>query len=340
MENELPKFARITVPTQYDESFFTISEEERRKELKDAGKNEKQIDKIISNLRRSVEKGLFTRTSRLNFMVSVLLSHSAQEVYILDRGNLTNEIVSEMPLYLRNRVKLADKDGKIGQRVFDLLEPIRIELNPSWEKLRIEKNLDEGDINGHEHSSCIVNEFLQTLAVAIKYETQADLDLNLTNRAMLRLHKQIKSPEGVSLLSRIDGILNCYKKPPEFTSGLMTIIQPSPSELLEELFDDAKLLSLSKTRYLLGIPSKVQSTNIQIKRQIKEFLSRKKNKEKLEIVRRLGNTATNIFNVEIPELEFPQDVEFMPPLFPLNDIKPKCIGTSRELPTIMPNFFQ
>jgi hypothetical protein len=340
LEDSFPKSAKITLPISYKKVRKKFDKEAERKKLIEQGTSANEIDKNLE-VKEQRHKSLSARAraDALNFLIGSLLSQSAQIIYLVDMGlgELTPDIISEMPAYLRNRVVLADQNHKIRNTIFKFFyKPIIEELGPAWEKLRTKTNIDDSSINEHEHSICIIQEFLQTLTVAAKYDTEADLDLGLARSAMERLHKQVKLSESKALLSRIDGILNCYSTS-KSVPGLMTRLQPSPQELLEELFNDAKLLSLSKSRYMLGIPSKAQIAILRLRKEITSFLSVKKNRQNLEKVRRIGNTATSVFNIEIPEIEVTKDSEFVPPIFPLTDFKPPCLATLRELPTVIPS---
>jgi hypothetical protein len=332
------KSAKITLPISY-RKISKFDKEAERKKLIERGTSSNEIDKSLEvEEQRRESLSARAHVDALNFLIGSLLSQSAQTIYLVDEGEeLTASIISEMPAYLRNRVFLADQNHKIRDTILKFFYgPIIEELEPAWEKLRTKINVDDLNINGHEHSVCIISEFLQTLTVASKYETEADLDLGLAHNAMERLHKQVKLSESKALLYRIDGILNCYSAS-KSVPGLMTRLQPSPQELLEELFNDAKLLSLSKSRYMLGIPSKVQIAILRLKKEITSFLSVRKNRQNLEKVRRIGNTATSFFNIEIPEIEVAKDSEFVPPIFPLTKFKPPCLATLRELPTVIPS---
>jgi hypothetical protein len=337
LEESFHRAAKITLPIAYRNEVFEFEKEAERKKLVEQGLTASEVEKRLESREQDCKK--VPRCSILNYLVSSLLAQSAQNIYLVNMGGkLTPEIISEMPSYLKSRVVLADQNNKIRDKIWEVFTtPVSEELEPAWAKFRSDSHIeDSSELNGHEHSICIIQEFLQTLTIAAKYESEADLDLVLARSAMERLHLQVKSPDLKALLSRIDGILNCYSAP-KSVPGLMTNIQPSPQELLEELFNDAKLLSLSKSRYMLGIPSKSEIAILKLQKKINAFLSIKRNRQKVEKVRRIGNTATSLFNVELPEIEVTKESAFIPPIFPLTNLKPPCLATPRGLPTVIPS---
>jgi hypothetical protein len=159
----------------------------------------------------------------------------------------------------------------------------------------------------------------------------------LTRQAIERVRVQLQSSETSALLSRIEGIFNCYGESNR-VPGLKVPMQQSASLLFKELLEDSIMLSLSRERFLLGIPSKAQLALMTIRRKTKETLSISNNRKYLSVAQKLGNIATKNFGLEIPELSIENDTDFAPPLFDLEKYKPNCLTTIRVLPTIMPSF--
>lgn len=272
----------------------------------------------------------------IGYFGDALLSHSAQMIYIIDHGDLSKEVMSGIPNYLRPRIKWVDQNKKIQKSILEMMAPINDELEIIWKKKRKESGVEASNISGHEHGFCIVNEFLHTLTVALKYDTEADVDLNLVWNAIKRIGMQVRSNESLALLSRIEGILNCYRIS-ENIPGMMVTNQSTPGNLLKDLLDDAKVISLSKSRYLLGIPGKFEIAMIRIKQKLREIVSDRRKRKYLAIASKVGNIATRQINVELPELEIEQQKMFAPPLVSLHELKPNCLRTLRELPKRKPS---
>jgi hypothetical protein len=271
----------------------------------------------------------------LSFFANALVSQSAQRIYLVDLGYLTEQVMSGLPDLLKPRIVWADRDRKIMKSTTEMLDPIFAEIEPLWEKIRNRTGVEDTKINGHEHGLCIINEFLVTIAVAVKYQTEADIDLRLVCGAIDRLRPQIKSDESLAVLSRIEGVLNCYQISGRIP-GLRPKTQPVPSDLLRDLLDDARVISLSKSRFLLGIPGRFEIAMIRMRQKLRDILSDRTNREHLATASKIGNIATKFYNIEIPEIESEATRGFTPPLISLQKTKAPCISTIRKLPTVKP----
>jgi hypothetical protein len=327
--------SKVTVPIAYRKLIIPVAEIRQR--LAKQGKSAPEIEKAVSVLESVQQPHSRERAMTIVFLGIALLSQSAQRIYLIDEeGVLTNEIISELPNYLRSRIFLADTDRKIRKSIAEMTYPIYKEINPLWEKMVKTPDQDGLGVNDHEHGLCILNECLTTLAVAVKYNTEADVDLNLAQQAVNRLRLQAKSAGTSVLLSRIEGILNCYHASKSIPS-LKIATKTSPTDLLKDLLDDSKIISLSESRFLLGIPSKAEIALIRIRQKVKEILSSHRNRQYLSMARRVGNIPAKLYNIDIPEIELEKEASFAPPLFSLHDLKPNCLKTLRELPTVMPS---
>lgn len=321
------QLTRITVPVDYylpsTYGLNSLKEEWAKQGLSD--------DEIKEALLRREKWGAAENATTINFIGETLVSHSAQKVYLLDFGrHLTGEIVSAMPSYLRSRIEWVDKKKQTQKSVYEMLNPIAEDIAPIWEKIRKQNGANENDFNGHEHGYCLLGEFLTTLSVAAKYETEADGNLSVVSEAVYRIKRQISSPESRALIARIEGVLMCYS----LSTPIPYIIPKDgtiPADLLQDLLDDAKMKSLSESRYMLGIPSKFSIAMLEIKRKLKEILAQPRNRKKLRIASKLGNFATKQINFDLPEINVRQVKAFSPPFVALDEIKPPCLSTRRKL---------
>jgi hypothetical protein len=266
----------------------------------------------------------------IGYFGDALLSHCAQMIYVLDYGDLSKEIMSALPDYLKPRIKWFDSDRRLKKSVNEMLSPTFDELEMIWSKKR-KTGVKRSSLEGHEHGLCIVGEFLHTLAAAVKLGTEADLDIDLARKALRRIQMQVKSGESQALMSRIEGILNCYSISGNIP-GMIVTNKSTPDDLLKDLLDDAKIISLSKSRYLLGIPGEFQIAMVRMRQEIRTILSDRSKRQYLALATKLGNVAAKQINIEIPELEVDRRKMFAPPLISLDKIKPACLRTIRELP--------
>ena len=294
-------------------------------------KKMKMDQDTLEKITNQLNSDLCYKACTIGYLGNTMLRHSAQMIYIIDYGELSEEILSAVPNYLKSRIRWADKNHKILKSIQEMVSPISEELEIIWEKKRKKAGVEASSPYGHEHGLCIVNEFLHTLTVALKYNTEADVNLDITKTAVKRIRKQVKSSESLALLSRIEGILNCYQIS-ENIPGMIVKNQSTPENLLKDLLDDAKVISLSESRFLLGIPGKCHIAMIRIKQKLREIISDTRNRKYLAIASKLGNIATKQINVEIPEIEIDQQKRFAPPLVCLHQAKPACLKTNREMP--------
>ncbi len=313
--------------------------EEVYRQLVAQGKNCREINLELSNFIRNQNTSEIAenqKTTASIYFIQTLLSHCAQKIYLINVGEncLGKETIKRLPSFLKNRVVITDEDKQIKRQIYRLTNPLIDEIDPLWDGIRKEKQILPDSVNGHEHSICLISESLTTLVTAIKYNCEADVDLYLTKLALSRVRTQLKSTETLSLISRIEGIFNCYGESTKIP-GFKSSINQSSDILLQELLDDSDLISLSQDRYLLGIPSKAKLALKTIRQKSKEAV--RNNRRYLSIMQKIGNIAIKNIGLEIPEMPIEKDTDFSPPLFALNNYKPNCLSTLRTLPSVMPS---
>lgn len=317
---------RVTVPIDYKSPSLNIIST-FKKEWAAKGMTQKEIDEKLASFNEDwkTKKNAMV----ICFLANDLVGHSAQKIYLVDLGNLTDLVMSKIPSYLKYRIEWADRDKKIQKQISEMLEPIHEDIDPIWEKIRKQNGASSYSLNGHEHGICLLHEFLTTLTIALKYETEADADFDVVQTALSRIRKQISSPVALSLVSRIDGLLNCYQN-----STQVPYVYPRDSnathDLLKNLLDDARMISLSKSRHLLGIPSKFETAIIKVKQKTRLLASIPKNRKHFAMATKIGNMATKQLNVELPQIDVERKEEFAPPLVSLNKFKPLCLATRRR----------
>lgn len=329
MDKETEKnVTKVTTPIVYGLSDTVESLKKAR-----ANVSPENID-LINKLDKALDPCV--RACTINYFVDTLIRHSAQKIYIIDQGgNLDKEVISGVPKFLKRRIEWVDRNKKILKLIDEMTLPVYNELETAWEKKREQSGIEASNILGHEHGLCIINEFLHTIAVALKYDTEADVDLDVVCNAIKRIRLQVSSSESLAILSRIEGVVNCYRVSANIP-GMMLINQNTPGDLLEDLLDDAKIISLSNSRFLLGIPGMFEIAMVRIKQGLREIMSDRRKMKYLSIASKVGNIATKQINVELPELEVETKKMFGPPLISLENIKPNCLKTGRILPENKP----
>lgn len=316
---------RVTVPIAYkDPSMAIIST--LKKEWVSKGLTQDQINS--KSIAFSEEWKNRKNTMVVSSLANKLVGHSAQKVYLIDLGNLTDSVMSAIPEYLKQRIEWVDRNKKIQRQISEMLEPIYEDINPFWEKIRKQTGADPGSLEGHEHGVCMLYEFLTTVTVAFKYETEADIDYGIVQTAVDRIKRQISSPLALSLISRIDGLLNCYQSFNDVPYIYATNSNVT-HDLMRDLLEDSKMISLSKSRYLLGIPSRIEYSIIKVRQKTRELVVSPKNRKNFAMASKIGNMATKQLNVELPEFDVERRKEFAPPLISLDEIKPACLRTRR-----------
>jgi hypothetical protein len=334
-KDTLGKVSKVTTPIVYTDP-TPLRVKTFRDDLVKKGVSADIIEKKTIEFEEHIANDPYRKAHTISFLGNTLLRHSAQKVYLVDLGKkLSEDVISAVPNYLKNRVVWADKDKKIAQSVDQMLDPIAHEIAPMWSQMRAKNSKKYSGINSHEHGLCLIREFLVTISVATKYSTEADLDLDIARKAIERVQRQVRSNESLGLLSRIEGITNCYRISRRIPN-LAISGKPTPRDLLKDLLDDARMISLSKSRYLLGIPSKFEIGLIRAREKVREILSDRKNREYLVAATKVGNIAAKYLNTEIPEIDVEQKNVFAPPLISLDSVKPNCLSTARELPTVFP----
>jgi hypothetical protein len=275
---------RVTVPIDYKDPRLVMTISTKRDELKAKGVPEERIKNEVKELVDNWTGKPEAYT--IGFLGQTLLSHSAQKIYLVDLGRKLNDsILAGLPDVLKPRIEFVDKDYRIQKSVFRMLEPIGNELDVIWEEVRKKTGASAHAMDGHEHAYCSLGEFLITLTLASKYNTEADIDFDLVKLGTDRIRRQIKSAESKAIISRIEGILNCYEISRQIPSVIPTI-PIVPNDLLKDLLDDCNIIALSKERYFLGVPSKFKVAITKMKRKIREILVVPRNRKYLAMAGR------------------------------------------------------
>jgi hypothetical protein len=124
---------RVTVPIDYRDPTLVATVSIAREKLEASGTPKKKIDEEISEIVRNWKGKPSAWT--VSFMGSTLLSHSAQKIYLIDLGNRLDEsVMSALPDFLKPRIEWVDRDHKISNSVFEMLEPVGNDLDKVWKK--------------------------------------------------------------------------------------------------------------------------------------------------------------------------------------------------------------
>lgn len=320
------RLTRISVPLRFTD-ISKIKLEELENDFKEDGMEEYEIQKRIDLIKNSSKDKL--NAIGIEFTSRELLRQSAEKIYFINFGRtIPDGTISAIPKFLQSRIVWVDQNDKIKNSINNLLEPITDELVTIWDGIRKKNGISEDSPDGHEHGLCLLGEFLTTMAVASKYETEADVNLGIVRQSVNRIKQQVSSSESQAILSRIEGILNCYD-----INAKIPCINPKtenlPENLLKDLLNDSKIISLSQSRFMFGIPGKFEKAMIMVKQRIKDVLAQPRNKRYLGFAYQIGQIASKKANVDLPEIQ--SGNTFSSPLIDLGQLKPPCVSIRREL---------
>lgn len=120
MNEENLTLTRVTVPIDYKNPSLSIIST-LKTDWASKGMTPIEIDSRITSFNEEwkTKKNAMVVSSLANKLVG----HSAQKVYLVDLGNLTDLVMSNIPDYLRHRLEWVDKDKRIQKQISEMLEP-------------------------------------------------------------------------------------------------------------------------------------------------------------------------------------------------------------------------
>jgi hypothetical protein len=269
----------------------------------------------------------------LELLAATLIRNSAHQLlipYVEARyGRPIEEVISEFPPSIKNRLKIIDKKQKTRNKVLNYLQPVYDETKNS--PLNIMSNM--------------IFNFMYNLTLAVENEAWADIEQLLLLKGMIDiLAKEIQNKEAKGRLDQILGLYNIYGNP----IGIPVIVLrpqvaiPSIYERINDILDDALILSYSRQRYLLGVPGKIKATLLSLEKRGKDKLISRKYAKILDISREMVKVGSFLTGtpLSLPDISrlFPELVSFKynPPLVDLDYYRVQICLQIR--PGMTPNF--
>jgi len=248
------------------ESFEEVSHNTLR------GKNEIDEDMIEMDI-----------TSNLSFsIISSYLSKSSHTVHILGlRERFFREMLNQLPDNIKNYVKWIEDKG-IYKKVGAFVEPL-FEVGV--------------------YSPALDNFIYGVYKFAVANKIEAEVDLKLLSLSINQLrHRYRRYDENerdlrsaLVVLSQIEGLLNLYEKTSIETYSVNDIINLLPISIrLNDILDDALLTKIKRERYFLGIPAKVKSSLILLRKRYREMATKRKFGKMLEHIWVMPNETVRL----------------------------------------------
>jgi len=201
------------------------------------------------------------------------------------------EEVKRYPPSLRNRIEIVDKNREIFNRVSMYLKPI-------WDEI---SNLPCPQ--RPVRPFCCASDFLYKVFLASKLSAEADVSEARSIAACVEvLRDNVEDEEAQFRLDTLQGINSIYRKGEKIQS--LTIIPevtvPSLYDRISDLLDEAEIVELSRSRYLLGIPDKVKIGAIEIRNWVRKALANEKHNYFIKVATDIIHMAGKYTGVLIP----------------------------------------
>ena len=258
-----------------------------------------------------------------------LVRSSASHVYLLT-GDVQDikGLCTTLPSVLGSRMHVLDYHSGLTRTLSFFLKPVEDEADFRWNQDHNSEQIGSRS-DQHEHTVCIIHEFLELLVLAQTNNAEADVDLSLIKRCIARLNSRLKSREACAVLAPIEGIVNTFSIAENVPTLDMKIAIPSDqtTDLLEELMRDSVWTELSAARYRLGFVEKAKAAVQELLIQAKKLLRDPKKKKWITMGRQIVNqTATSLsIPVSLPEIENIVSPKYCPILHSIDRIKPQCM---------------
>jgi len=264
-------------------------------ELKSLLKGKEWIEDSMIDFDRS--RDLLVNLTRM------LIHESAHEINLIcnDR-NIANNILNEVPVRLKRRIKPIYPNKNLNRRFLSLIEPVYNEeiASPAIDTL--------------------VNEFY-SLIIASKEQTEVDATQFLFlsknwDRIFKRSKVLQKSDAAKVIFNQLHGVANLYEYNENIECFIDTNREIPIDKRLEDFLNDAYVEKLSQEKYFFGIPGKVKMAVLNFKQLIKNKILPN---IKLTLKPMDFANAPISLNMDI-ERVLNQRISYSPPIYPLNNI--------------------
>ncbi|MBP0905876.1 hypothetical protein ACFSKN_15030 [Mariniflexile gromovii] len=197
--------------------------------------------------------------------VNIVMPSSAPEI----------ESLTQMPLLLRERIKIIDDSEEIetvSRVLFNIRKEFNAKLNEDSNFLKFPKNTDRAIIENLDQLHIDVKK----LALGFNHSIQIGFDVNNSINSLREIRKKVSNPISRLTLAQLEGLLNQYKNI-EF-DALIIPKKDTPRELIsifDKLINDAKYLQYSDTITQLSIPEKRESALVDLRSFSRNISSKK-----------------------------------------------------------------
>lgn len=297
---------------------------------------EPKVSRVVTNyfwIFEQIDSSTVKLRPGLDLLAATLIRNCAHQLlipYVTARyGRPIEEVIREFPPSIRKRLKIIDKKQKTRDKVFNYLEPVYQETRDK--PLTMTTNM--------------IFSFIYNLALAAENEAWADIEqLFLLKSIMSFLRKEIKGKEAKARLDQIIGLYNIYEVQSEIPIVVLRpqVVIPSVYERINDILEDAMILSYSRQRYLLGVPGRIKATLASLKKWGKDKLISRKYATILDIGRETVKVGSLLTGTSLPLPDVSKLIQellqfkYNPPLVDLDYYRVQICTQVR--PDATPNF--
>ena len=240
-------------------------------------------------------------------------------------GSELRELLKEYPPSLQKRIQLVDTDEAGHNRVSAYLKPVYDEVVGSPSTMPYEA----------------IRDFMYKLILASRYHAEADVSMSpLIPYHIQTLRGQLQNEEAKFRLDQVQGIYSIYLHPERIETFVVYPGASTPSiyERISDFLDEAAVLELSKSRYMLGIPSKARMAMIEIGKRARHLKTEHDKQKWIRVVSELIQVAGRNYGVNFPKIDALETSfsTYNPPLVDLDYYRVQACKTAS--PGSFPNF--
>jgi hypothetical protein len=268
----------------------------------------------------------------LSIACSELVRQAVREIRIIPYTDLNLELVGDkLPVFLRSRIKFVDCDKRVFHEVSSVVLPAQEESYWALANGRIDTASWPWPSTDHVHDVCVLKDALRTLVLAQRSHSDANIDIAFVLRCLARLRSYVSGSDATAVLDRIEGVLVGYQRVQDV--AVLSRDRPLPAELLRDLLEDNRMVNLSESRYLLGIPGQVAQALIRVRQRVRAVVADAKYGAYLKLgthAIRVASQAT--LGVSVLPGPSATVTPFVPVIYSIYDTLPACVRLQHEDP--------
>lgn len=281
-------------------------------------KNDEQLNKILLSVplafrpfrTQSGDTGMVVDGSSLQFIVEEFISSAASKVAI-DAMTPAATFVKHLPIVLRERVIIVDKNQKTRTRLLALFEPFAEEF-----QITMGVGLGFSEKLPKELSESLATLFfkLHDYLLGLEYGLQVDIDFKVLRSATTNIKRFARNPEGRTNLAVLSGILSTYKTQTIPTLRMKSYASSELVDLFQRFVEDRTYELLSHQAHLFGFPHRFRRAIQLFGRFSKRIASNELFKPFVSLISKSITLATR---VPTPDSELYQSLinrNYLPPI--------------------------